>query len=72
MPWVRLCEVNEIPVGGKKRFKVEGREVLLVRLEAAFMQLTIGDLMRGVGSPTMGKFGAERGLCVAAMELCSA
>ncbi len=36
MPWVRLCEVDEIPVGGKKRFKVEGREVLLVRLEDGF------------------------------------
>jgi len=36
VPWVRLCEVDEIPVGGKKRFKVEGREVLLVRLEDGF------------------------------------
>ena len=33
---VKLCKVDEIKVGEKKRFKVEGKEVLVIRLKDGF------------------------------------
>lgn len=33
---IRLCSVDDIKVGEKKKFKIKGKEVLLVRLEDGF------------------------------------
>jgi nitrite reductase/ring-hydroxylating ferredoxin subunit len=33
---VKLCKIDGIKIGEKKRFKVEGKEILTIRLEDGF------------------------------------